>query len=233
MPGLEKATLTNTITGQRTQVQFNPEEYTLNHQVNYAQIGVPGRSGPVIQFVSGDARSLEMELFLDTYEGRTGGPGAANDAGDDVRELVRRVVGLMEIEPSLHAPPPVLFTWGTLSFRCLLSRAAQRFMMFLPDGTPVRARVQVTFTEFTALEDEAREVKRETADQTSTYTVAEGESLAAVAARAYGDASMWRPIAIRNRLIDVREPAVGRRLLIPRLPYMDPATGTVFQLGAT
>jgi hypothetical protein len=233
VPGLEKATITNTVTGERTEVQFNPEEYTLNRQMNFAQIAVPGRGSPLVQFVHGEARTLEMELFLDTYEARTAGAGTrANRAGDDVRELVRRVVGLMEIEPSKHAPPPLLFTWGSLSLTCVLARASQRFVLFLEDGTPVRARIQATFTEFTELEDEAEEVKRETADHTSTHLVSEGQTLASVAALAYGDARMWRPIAIANRLLDVRVLAPGGRLAIPRLPFRDPTSGILYQLEA-
>ena len=39
---LEKATLTNLTTGVPSTVLFNPEEYSLNRDINYAQIAVPG-----------------------------------------------------------------------------------------------------------------------------------------------------------------------------------------------
>ena len=50
---MEKAIITNTLTGQKIPVMFNPEEYTLNREINYAQSVIPGLSGPVLQFVSG------------------------------------------------------------------------------------------------------------------------------------------------------------------------------------
>ena len=65
---LEKAVITNTATGERIAVMFNPEEYTLSRENNFAQIAVPGLSAPIIQFVHGNQQTLEMELFLDTYE---------------------------------------------------------------------------------------------------------------------------------------------------------------------
>ena len=65
---LEKAVITNTVTGDEIPVMFNPEEYTVNRDINYAQAAVPGLSAPVLQFVSGNMQTLEMELFLDTYE---------------------------------------------------------------------------------------------------------------------------------------------------------------------
>ena len=37
---------------------FNPEEYTVNRDINYAQTGVPGLSAPIIQFVHGFGRPV-------------------------------------------------------------------------------------------------------------------------------------------------------------------------------
>ena len=45
MPALEKALITNTVTGAALRVQFSPEEYTVSRDVNYAQAPIPGLSG--------------------------------------------------------------------------------------------------------------------------------------------------------------------------------------------
>lgn len=227
MTGLEKATVTNTVTGQRTPVMFNPGEYTINRDVTYAQAAVPGLSAPLLQFVHGGMQTLEMELFLDTYEAHREGGRQVNAAGDDVRPLVSQVTGLMDIDATTHAPPVVLFTWGTLTFTCVLARAVQRFVMFLPSGTPVRARVQVTLNEFRNAELEAKEVKRETADYTKVRVIGQGETLSAVAADVYGDPTQWRPIAIANGLDDPLDVAAGTTLTVPRLPFTDPVSGLV------
>jgi nucleoid-associated protein YgaU len=211
---LEKAVITDTVTGQRIPVQFNPEEYTLAKDVNWAQIAVPGLSSPLLQFVNGNLQTLEMELLLDSYE-----------AGGDVRELSSALTDLMRVNPTTHAPPVLLFTWASLSFTCVLARASQRFLMFLPDGTPVRVRLQVTFNEFRNAELEAREVKRETADYTSRAVVRGGDTLSAVAARAYGDPAAWRAVALRNGIDDPWDLPAGTELALPPLPYRDPETG--------
>lgn len=226
---LEKAVITNTTTKDFFYVMFNPEEYTLNRENNFAQIGVPGLSAPIIQFVHGNQQTLEMELFLDTYEAHKAGSRALNGAGQDVRKLVSQVTDLMNIDPATHAPPVLLFTWSSLSFTCVLGRVTQRFIMFQPDGTPVRARLTVTFNQYSNAELEAKEVKRETADYTKLHVVRQGETLAAVAAAVYGNPRLWRPIALRNRVNDPRRMAAGTRLVVPQLPYRDPETGAVFQ----
>lgn len=224
MPSLEKAVITNTNTGDRVTVMFNPEEYTLNKDINYAQTAVPGLSSPILQFVHGNLQTLEMELFLDTLEAHTG-----TSAGDDVRNLVKKVTGLMSIDPATHAPPILLFTWGSLSFTCVLARVSQRFIMFFPDGTPVRARLQVTFNEFRNVDLEAKEIKRETSNYTKLYVVTQGETLSSIANKTYGNPALWRPIAILNSIADPRQLDAGTRLVVPQLPFRDPETGEVYQ----
>ena len=93
-----------------------------------------------------------MELFFDTYE---------NTSNKDVRVQTSLVVNLLNINPQTHAPPVLMFLWGQLKFRCVLAKANQRYIMFLPTGVPVRAKVQVTFQEFTNGDYETKEVKRD------------------------------------------------------------------------
>jgi nucleoid-associated protein YgaU len=226
---LEKAIITNTVTGVQTPVMFNPEDYTVNRENNFAQAAIPGLSAPILQFIHGNMQTLEMELFLDTYEQHTVGSRVLNNARDDVRKLSQNVVGLMDIDATTHAPPILLFTWASLSFTCVLARASQKFVMFLSDGTPVRAKIQVTFNEFRNVDLEAKEVKRETSDFSKRYVVGQGETLATIAWAHFGDPRDWRPIALANAIDDPRRGLTpGMSLVLPQLPYRDPDSGKVF-----
>lgn len=217
---LEKAIITKVQPAQadKIAVMFNPEEYTLSKEINYARVGVPGLNSPVLQFVHGNLQTLEMELFLDTYELKT-----------DVRIRTKQVTDLLTIDPQTHAPPVLLFTWSSLSFICVIGKVTQRFVMFLPDGTPVRARLQVTFNEFADPLLQAMAQKNETADYTKLHVVSEGETLSVIAARLYDNPQLWRPIALVNGLDDPRQLTVGQQLVVPNLPFRDPDTGEVVQ----
>lgn len=229
MARLEKATVTNTVSGDRIPVLFNPEEYSLKRDINYAQAAVPGLSAPIIQFVNGNLQTLDMELLLDTYETHTEGGRTIAAAGSDVRTQTRKITDLMNIDRTTHAPPVLLFTWASLTFTCVLARATQQFLMFLPDGTPVRARLQVTFNEFRNADLEAKEIKRETADYSKLHVCHQGETLSSIAATVYGDPCLWRPIAIRNEVDVPAAIGPGDQLVVPSLPFRDPDTGEVFQ----
>jgi hypothetical protein len=215
---LVKARITIEHTGRFVEVMFNPEEYTLSRDNNFASQAIPGLSSPLLQFVHGNLRTLEMELFFDTFEQRR-----------DVREVTQQVVGLLDIDPDLHAPPVLRVAWASLQFRCVLARASQKFILFFPDGRPARAKISVSFQEFVDPGRENREVKRQTANFSKAHAVIQGETLSAIAGRFYQDPRQWRPIAIENALDDPRALTVGQTLLIPPLPFVDPESGEVLR----
>ncbi len=213
--GLAKARIEILHTGEAFDVLFNPEEYTLSKDNNFASHNVPGLSSPILQFVHGNLRTLTMELFFDT-----------TDAARDVRQETEKVVRLAAIDSQLHAPPPVAISWGSLLFTGVLSSVNQTFSRFLSDGRPVRAKLDVTWSELIDPERESREVNRQTADFSKLHVVTAGETLADIAAQHYDDPAQWRAIALANGLDDPRADLfAGRQLAVPRLPYIDPLTG--------
>jgi nucleoid-associated protein YgaU len=199
-------------------VLFNPEEYTLSKNNNFAVQSIPGLSAPLLQYVAGNVRTLEMELFFDTYD-------TANPIKEDVRGQTEKVAGLMKINPDLHAPPILKVSWASLDFTCVLTRVSQKFQMFADDGKPVRARLNVTFQEYKTPDDQSREDGKQTADFTKVHIVALGDTLSALAGRYYDDPGLWRPIAVANALDDPREIETGRELRVPALPFLDPDSG--------
>lgn len=220
--GLAKVQITVEHTGESFNVLFNPEEYTINKDNNFASQAIPGLSGPLLQFVHGNMRTLEMELFFDTYD-------TASFSKRDVRDETNRVVKLTAIDPELHAPPVLIVSWASLQFRCVLARVSQKFIMFSDSGIPVRARLNVTFNEFIDAEREAKEIGRQTANFSKVHVVTQGETLSMIAAKLYDNAQSWRPIAIVNDITDPRSLFPGQALRIPALPFIDPESGEVLR----
>jgi nucleoid-associated protein YgaU len=199
---LAKAVIVNTETDESIEVMYNPEEYRLEQGNNFAEVGIPGLAAPPIQYVRGRARSLSMDLFFDTYE-----------ANEDVRAHTGRVVRLLEKSPRTHAPPGLLFNMGRFTFNCVLVDAAQRYTMFRPDGTPVRATISTRFQEYVRIELEVR--RGLFVGPPTLHNVAGGETLAALAGQYLGDPTRWREIAEANAITNPLAVAAGTALVVP------------------
>jgi hypothetical protein len=207
--------LEGTQQNQEIRAQFNPEEYSINKDNNVAVQPIPGLSAPLIQYVNGNLRTLEMELFFDTWDSK-------DAVKQDVRGLTNRVVALMDIDSDLHAPPRLNVSWASLQMDCVLAKVSQKFIMFAANGYPVRARLSCTFNEVIDPEQEIKRINKQTADYTKAHIVGDGETLSGIATVFYKDPRLWRPIAIANEIDDPRSIAIGQSLIIPSLPFTDP-----------
>jgi hypothetical protein len=161
-----------------------------------------------------------LDLFFDTYEK---GEDVRNftdkitgwDAGSMLSRLPDSPKGLMDIDSGLHAPPICLFIWGAFTFQCIIERASKKFTMFLPEGIPVRATLNVTLKEYREVDIQVKEVAFESSDLTKRWVVAQGDSLWLIAAKEYGDPKDWRRIADANKLDNPRLIFPGQEIAIP------------------
>ncbi len=191
---------------------FNPKELGIEKSNQFAEVNIPGLSAPILQFVRGNARTVTMDLLFDTYE-----------KGSDVREFTDQITGwedgkqkgLMDIDSELHAPPVCIFIWGAFTFQCIIERVSKRFTMFLPEGIPVRATLNVSLKEYQEVDLQVRKIDFHSADLRKRRTVIEGDSLWSIAAREYGSADDWRLIADENGLDNPRLLVPGQELILP------------------
>ena len=226
---LEKAKLTvEKENGSETfSVQFNPSEYNISENVNYAEKNIPGTAGPITQFVSGASATLSLSLTFDTFDTPENGVRESQQNGDltsqkahtptDVSKLTRRVAELVAIDGSLHRPPMVTFAWGSLSFQGVVTDIKQTYTMFMPSGMPVRARVELTLKSVTDLTAAKRKRPFESPDRTKYRTVHQGEHLWNFAVQEYGDAELWRVIAKENGLMNPLDLEPGQVIKLPAL----------------
>ena len=201
---LEKATITNVDKNETFNVLFNPTEYTLKKRTPWAEQRVLGLDAPAASFTTGQRMELSMELFFDTFEQK-----------EDVRTHTQKIETLLMVDPDKHRPPLCLFTWGEFQFKGVLEKLDQRYIMFLENGTPVRAKLNVTFKEYTTTFEQLQRQPRQSADRAKRRIVRKGDTLSLIAHREYNDASQWRRIADYNRIEDPLNLEPGTELVIP------------------
>ncbi|WIV66069.1 CIS tube protein [Natrialbaceae archaeon AArc-T1-2] len=187
-------------------VLFNPSEYSTSKSITYEDQKIAGTTTPATQFSDGDAETLSMTLFFDTYE-----------RSEDVQNHTDQLDQLLELDSERHAPPVCRFVWGEFMFKAVVESLDKQFTMFLPEGTPVRASVDVQFREYRPPREQRKEKPLHSTDKTTTWRVIEGDTLPRIAAKEYNDAGKWRPIAERNDIETPRDLDPGTVLVIPPL----------------
>jgi hypothetical protein len=213
---LAKALIINLDSGARIECLFNPNAYTYHKTNEWVQGAGGGRNMPQLEFSRGMPATLQMQLFFDTYAQAT-----------DVRSTHTEAIwNLMLVDPALKdaktqraRPPRVRFQWGqSWTFDAVITSITQRFTLFLGNGTPVRATLDVTFQQSKDPADlPAQNPTSGGVGGERVWTVNAGDTLAWIAFKEYGDATLWRPIAEANRLANVRRLTPGAVLVIPNV----------------
>ena len=187
-------------------VRFNPTQYVIEKGNTFAEIPIPGLEAPPIQFIRGNAERLTTELLLDT-----------SDTLDDVRlKYTNQLRALLNVQPALHAPPILRFTWDTQVFVGVVESMSFTFQLFTPEGIPLRATLSLALKEYRPVGQQLGQ-PRQSPDVDKAYTVRRGDTLSDVAAATYDDPAAWRHIARANGITDPRTLAPGQVLRVPRL----------------
>lgn len=237
---LVKATFTRAGETSPLQVLLNPNEYTITRGAQYAELAVPGLQMPLLQFVRGESRTLQMELFLDSRIQRESSGGFESSLLGDARAGVgaelHRLRLLASIDSETHAPPIVTFAWGDqeettnelvpggeeaeyekLPFTGVITSMTERFVLFLENGAVDRARVSLTMKSWRSASEQLAAMNLHSPDRSRNWVVQEGDDLSSIAAAHYDDARLWRVIADANRITRPRQLTVGQLLLLPAI----------------
>jgi nucleoid-associated protein YgaU len=187
-------------------VLFNPAQYTIAKANTIAEAAVPGLGSTILQYVHGNVRTLSMELFFDTYEERT-----------NVTSETQNIYSLLDVEATTHAPPICGIRWGSFHFTGVLDNVSGQFTLFLSNGTPVRATLNVVFKEYLDVAQLVRLNPTQSADHRKRRIVKSGDRIDTIAAEEFGDPAKWRIIAAANKMQDPAQLQPGQALMIPAI----------------
>ena|SRR5215216_2568738 len=204
--GLQKASITNVDdASKKVTCMFNPSEYTISKTNQFKPTKNDKGKSAHIDLTQLGPRTLKLNLMFDTYE-----------SGEDVNTKTQELWGFMDRKKDgSHEPVQVEFKWSVFSFKAYINSINQQYTMFSQDGTPVRAKVDVGFTEY----------EQEPPPQNPTsgggppdrlWTVIDGDRLDLIAYKVYNDATEWRRIAERNHITNPLSLRAGQVLEIPK-----------------
>lgn len=189
---------------------FNPYEYTVSKSNTYQETSQNRASTPEVEFKKAGPQTLKLKLMFDTYE-----------SGEDVSRTTNKLWKFMEPkeeggENEKSPPPEAAFEWGVFRFVAVITSMTQKFTLFKNDGTPVRADVDVTFTQHKDVNDYPNQNPTSGGGPVQrTWSVVRGDRLDAIATAVYGDANKWRLIADYNVIDNPLNLKPGLQLTIP------------------
>jgi hypothetical protein len=142
-PQLEKAKLVAyNAEAPDIELMFNPTDISFARSVHWES--KQGNRGttllPKVNFSGVDPYRFTLkQLLYDTYETKE---SVMKKYIDNIKKGVETIDGSVD-----KRPPVYIFTWGTEYFYCVITSLTYALNMFLSDGTPVRALVDIALQE--------------------------------------------------------------------------------------
>jgi hypothetical protein len=144
---------------------FNPKEVGVDRRVPWKPHNNPGGDMPMLEYTTGENRTMSLELLFDTAEDGT-------DVHQQYVSPLEQMTLIPEGTPSGkdRHPPRVKVVWGNRfpQFYGVIESFACKYTMFLPDGTPIRATCTVKLKEIDKAQMKAewrRQMQREKAQR--------------------------------------------------------------------
>ena len=206
---VEKAYL-ETETGDKIECSFNPTEMSMAKANSWEQCVKPGRSSPSLIFGGGQPGTISLELICDTTQ-----------EGTPVTDHTSKMEALLEPSiddgPEAKRPPWVIFHWADIhSFKAILESLDISYTYFASNGDPLRAKAKISLKQFDEGQFGPQNPTSGTPRPQVGHLVHVGETLDRIAAKHYGDPTLWRLIAAANHISDPLRIPPGTRLVIPK-----------------
>lgn len=134
---LIKAKIQNDETKESVECYFNPKELTYDKAINYKQHPNQEQDESELEFTAANPQTLAFEVLFDCFE--------STDEKDVYKKYVSKLETFAMVMEDKKRPPMISFIWGSALpvFKGVIEKLNVKYTLFLPDGTPTRATVQI------------------------------------------------------------------------------------------
>lgn len=192
-------------------VQINPEKIRRSYANVYRALKPAGAADTIQQFAGIGESSLDLEFTIDA----TGVIPGVDSVPERVRAL-RRLVS--SYKGPIHRPPYLKVAWGGQDvFDCAFVSMDIDYTLFMPSGTPLRAKVSMRLKKSIGADTLVREAAASSPDLTHHRVVREGDTLPLLCESVYKEDRHYPRVARFNNLDTVMTLAPGHRVRLPPL----------------
>lgn len=191
-------------------LMMNPDKVKRQRTIDYSDTQSPGSSAPSQKYTRTPIDKLNFDIVIDCT-------GVVDGKRTDMAQEIAALEKIIFIyNGDIHRPNFVKVQWGkSLIFKGVLSSFDISYTLFRPDGSPVRAKLSLGFTEYTDPETVQLEDNDHSPDVSHLVTVVEGVTLPQLCQNIWNDEKYYIQVARYNGLNKFRNLKGVEKLIFP------------------
>ncbi|MCD0465060.1 hypothetical protein [Flavobacterium sp. ENC] len=218
MAGLELMKITgytdeefqNKFAGNPYAFMINPESIKVQKSIEYNEQQAPATSSASQKYKSTPSDKLSFEIVIDC----TGVVDAKRV--DMAKEITALETIIYTYNGKIHRPNFVKVQWGqNITFNGVLDSIDISYTLFKPDGSPLRAKISLSFSQYISPKTVTMIDSPESPDLTHIVTVSDGMSLPQLCLQTWNDDSLYVQVAQYNKLNKFRNLSGIDKLIFP------------------
>jgi hypothetical protein len=206
----------NPASGDPYNLMINPDSVKLQRSIEYAEEQPPDTSTPSQRYKHTPGDRLNFDVVIDCT-------GIVDDKRTDmVKEITTLENIVFTYQGQIHRPNYIVILWGNhFIFKGVLTSFDTSYTLFKPDGTPLRAKISLAFSQYVSPATREKKDKTASPDVTHLVPVEEGVTLPQLCYKVWNDDSYCIPVARYNDLNKFRNLKGLTKLIFP--PIIQPS----------
>lgn len=200
----------NKFSGNPYVLMINPDNIKLQKAIEYNEQQAPATSSTSQKFKSTPSDKLSFETVIDCT-------GIVDSKRTDMSKEIKALETIIyTYNGKIHRPNFVKVQWGeNITFNGVLNSIDISYTLFKPDGSPLRAKISLAFSQYISPSTETKIIAPKSPDLTHIVTVVEGMSLPQLCLQTWDDDSLYIEVAKFNNLNKFRDLDGNTKLIFP------------------
>lgn len=204
-----------TFAGQPYNAMINPDTIKWQRSIEYNEQQPPNTSAPSQKYKSTPVEKLNFDIVIDCT-------GIVDSKRVDMNQEISSLESkIYTYNGKIHRPNFVKVQWGkSLVFKGVLKSMDTSYALFRPDGSPLRAKLSLGFSEYISPQSVEELETKKSPDITHLISVVEGNTLPQLCEQTWNNDSYYIQVTQYNQLNKFRNLKGGQKLIFP--PIIQP-----------
>lgn len=196
--------------GQPYSVMINPDSIKWDRTVEYNEQQPPDSSSPSQKYKSTPTEKLSFDIIIDCT-------GIVDSTRTNMATEISALENIIySYNGDIHRPNFVKIQWGQdISFNGVLTTFNTSYTLFKPDGSPLRAKISLAFSQYISPSTVAKIDAAASPDLTHVVTVVQSMNLPQLCQKVWNDYSYYVQVAKFNELNKFRNLKGVSKLIFP------------------